>query len=932
MKWITRVFLFVLSCVLLISCFNTVKADNIDWDIADLDTLGMDNTLLTEMNQVIQEKGSRYSKINSVVIVRKGQLVFENYYNGYNREFLFELCSATKTFTSSLIGIAINKGYIEGVSEKVYKYYPEYSHYIKDPLFKELEIRDLLTMTDGLDWDEGRIPPVELNINPVRYAFSMSFVRKPGEGFNYNSLGPHVLSGVIRKATGMNVGQFADKFLFKPLKIEKKTWPTDPQGNSFGGSGLRLRARDMAKFGQLLLNKGNLNGEQIISPEWIDECIEIHSDGGEGEENYGYLTWLREVNGYNSFCARGYGGQFIYVLPDLDLVVVITSQLDDYNRHHREILDEYIVPAIKVERLTASSIERDIEERVNNLLTEMTLEEKIGQMTQAERSRISPRNVKEMKIGSVLSGGGSVPIPNNPKSWLKMYNNYQKAALDTRLGIPLIYGIDSVHGHNNLKGATIFPHNIGLGATRDPDLVKKMAEITALETAATGLDWSFTPCVAVARDIRWGRTYESFGEDPELQRLLTAAYIKGMQGPDNEMSGRYIVATAKHYIGDGGTSWETGDLDYYLDQGQTMISEEELREIHLPGYIEAIEAGVGSVMVSFSGFQGVKMHEHKYLITDVLKGELGFDGVVVSDWQGVEKLYSLSYYDKVVRAVNAGIDMFMEAYTWKEFIENLKKAVEAGDVSEERINDAVKRILTLKFRCGLFEAPYRDEELLPIELIGSEEHRAVAREAVRKSLVLLKNNNALLPLAKDSTIYIAGSCADNIGYQCGGWTITWQGKSGNITEGTTIKDGMEMALLPEGRITNDIDEADVAVIVVGERPYAEGVGDSSVLSLLTADIKELKKARDSGKPILVIMISGRPLLINNYIADWDAFVAAWLPGTEGQGVADVIFGDYNFTGKLPVTWPRYIVQLPINYGDEEYDPLFKYGVGLQMEL
>ncbi len=573
-----------------------------------------------------------------------------------------------------------------------------------------------------------------------------------------------------------------------------------------------------------------------------------------------------------------------------------------------------------------------IEERVNRLLAEMTLEEKIGQMTQADRSRITPGNVRDMKIGSVLSGGGSVPVPNTPESWRRMYNSYQAAALDTRLGIPLIYGIDSVHGHNNLNGATIFPHNIGLGAARDLELVEKVAEITALETAATGLDWSFSPCVAVVRDIRWGRTYESFGEDPELQRLLTAAYIRGMQGPHNEMGGRYVVATAKHYVGDGGTVWGSGASGFYLDQGMTLISEEELREIHMPGYLEAIEAGVGSIMVSFSGFQGVKMHEHKYLITDVLKGELAFDGVVVSDWQGVEKLPGHSYYDRLVRSVNAGIDMFMEAYTWRDFIANLKWAVEAGDVSEERIDDAVRRILTLKFRCGLFDEPYRDENLLPIELIGSEEHRAVAREAVRKSLVLLKNENNLLPLAKDSTIYIAGSCADNLGYQCGGWTISWQGGSGKITEGTTIKEGIEMALSDAGRITDNIDEADAAVIVVGERPYAEGVGDSSTLSLLTADRRELEKARDSGKPTLVIMVSGRPLMISDYIDNLDAFVAAWLPGTEGQGVADVVFGDYNFSGRLPVTWPRDVSQIPINYGDEKYDPLFEYGAGLEMEL
>ncbi|MFP4661239.1 MAG: glycoside hydrolase family 3 protein [Halanaerobiales bacterium] len=571
-----------------------------------------------------------------------------------------------------------------------------------------------------------------------------------------------------------------------------------------------------------------------------------------------------------------------------------------------------------------------VEERVDDLLLRMSLMEKIGQMTQADKARISPQYVQEENIGSVLSGGGSVPVPNNPESWADMYDQYQSAALDTRLGIPIIYGIDAVHGHNNLKGATIFPHNIGLGATRDPELVERVAEITALETAATGLDWNFAPCVAVVRDIRWGRTYESFGETPELQSLLTAAYVRGMQGPDNEMSGRYLVATAKHYIADGAAVWGTGGSNFMIDQGNADISEEELREIHLPGYQEAIDAGVGSVMISFSSFQGLNMHEHEYLITDLLKGELGFDGLVVSDWQGVDRLPGSTYYNKVVRSVNSGIDMFMAAYTWPAFIPNLQRAVQTGDISEERIDDAVRRILTLKFKIGLFEAPYADRELLEADLIGSPEHREVAREAVRKSMVLLKNDD-LLPLKKDMHLYVAGSSADNIGRQSGGWTITWQGLSGNITEGTSILEGIENAL-EEGKVVRDINQADAAVIIVGEKPYAEGVGDDADLQLSDADIEELEKVEDSGKPILVIMVSGRPMMISEYIQGWDAFVAAWLPGTEGQGVADVIFGDHNFTGKLPVTWPGNINQVPINHGDENYNPLFEYDFGLSMDL
>jgi beta-glucosidase len=513
-----------------------------------------------------------------------------------------------------------------------------------------------------------------------------------------------------------------------------------------------------------------------------------------------------------------------------------------------------------------------------------------------------------------------------------MYDNYQQAALNTRLGIPIIYGTDAVHGHNNLKGATIFPHNIGLGATRDPELIRRIGEITALETAATGVDWTFSPCVAVARDERWGRTYESFGETPELQRLLVGPYIKGLQGPNGEMKGRYIVATAKHYLGDGGTNWGTGDGGFWIDRGDVTVSEEELRAIHLPGYVEAIQAGVGSVMVSFNSFQGLKMHEHRYLITDVLKNELGFTGIVVSDWEGIKEIDTPDYYNKVVRAVNAGIDLFMEPNTWRNFITALKKAVLNGDVSEERIDDAVRRILRVKFQAGLFEAPFTDRSLMAQGVIGNQEHRAVAREAVRKSLVLLKNEHNLLPLAKEARIYIDGSNADDIGNQCGGWTITWQGASGRITTGTTIRAGIERAIKGRGRIVSNLNAADVAVVVVGEKPYAEGVGDNRKLTLAWQDLQVLEQVKAAGKPVVVLLVSGRPLMITDDLKDWDAVVVAWLPGTEGQGIADVLFGDYNFVGKLPITWPKSLDQLPINDGDEDYDPLFPYGYGLTMDL
>ncbi|WP_018247629.1 glycoside hydrolase family 3 protein [Orenia marismortui] len=588
----------------------------------------------------------------------------------------------------------------------------------------------------------------------------------------------------------------------------------------------------------------------------------------------------------------------------------------------------------------------NIEKRVDNLLSQMTLEEKIGQMVQADRQGVYSGDIKRYKLGSILSGGGSVPNPNTPKAWADMYDQFQKEALSTRLGIPIIYGIDAVHGHNNVKGATIFPHNIGLGATRDADLVEEVARVTAKEVAATGLDWTFAPTVAVSRDERWGRAYESFGESPKLQELLAGAYVRGLQGKSNSMSGENVVATAKHFIGDGGTEWGTGMSysmsDFFtvhtdvhkagIDRGDVSLDESTLREIHLPGYIKAIEENVGTVMASFNSWKGLKMHANKYLLTDLLKDELGFKGYVVSDWEALDEIKAPNYAKKVVKAINAGVDMVMEPNKWKQFIHYPKKAVEDGDISRSRIDDAVRRILTVKFKANLFEEPFANRKLLEEGSFGSVEHREVAREAVRKSLVLLKNKNNLLPLSKEANIYVSGSNSDNIGNQCGGWTIEWQGKSGDITEGTTIKEGIEKAVTGQGKVVEEIDNADIVVVVIGEQPYTEFKGDNGELKLGETDLSALQEARKSGKPVVAIMVSGRPLIVSKEIADWDSFVAAWLPGSEGQGVADVIFGDYNFTGKLPVSWPKAINQVPININDEDYDPLFEYGYGLEMNL
>ena len=586
----------------------------------------------------------------------------------------------------------------------------------------------------------------------------------------------------------------------------------------------------------------------------------------------------------------------------------------------QDLLDTQVIDIYK-------DVNASIEDRVEDLLSLMTLEEKIGQMTQVERMYITNGDIAEYVIGSVLSGGGSTPYNNTPEGWADMYDSFQKDALSTRLGIPIIYGVDAVHGHNNLFGATIFPHNIGLGATRDPELVKLIAQNTAIETAATGVDWTFGPCITVPQDERWGRTYEGFSEDPELVAELGKAAIEGYQGADLS-DDNTILACAKHFVGDGGT---VGGAD----RGNTICSEEYLREAYLYPYLSALEVPVGSIMVSFSSWNGVKMHSNLYLINDVLKEELGFEGFVVSDWAGINDIDGVSGISEmdIQEGINAGIDMVMVPDDYLGFINMLTELVNEGKVSEARIDDAVRRILTVKFELGLFENPYADRSY--IDTVGSEEHREIARKAVRESLVLLKNEGSLLPLSKDlDSIVVAGGRADDIGSQCGGWTITWQGAVGEITEGTSILEAIKNTVSNDTIVTYSADgsevpsDADVAIVVVGETPYAEFTGDDKDLLLSTQDIATINNVLDAGIPVAVILISGRTMIITSEIDKWDALVAAWLPGTEGQGVADVIFGDYAPTGKLSYTWPRSIEQLPINDTDGSKGSLFPFGFGL----
>jgi beta-glucosidase len=576
------------------------------------------------------------------------------------------------------------------------------------------------------------------------------------------------------------------------------------------------------------------------------------------------------------------------------------------------------------------------------LLAKMTLEEKVGQMVQAEQDQVGDgKDIETYFLGSLLSGGNSDPKTNSLRDWTDLYDRVQSHALKTRLKIPLLYGIDAVHGHNNVLGAVVFPHHIGLGATRDAALVEEVQRITAKEVRATGIHWVFAPCVTVARDERWGRTYESFSEDPALVAELGGAAVRGFQGADLKDPLR-VLACAKHYVGDGGTVYGTGTVKnddapgkrHPMDQGDTRLSEAELRRIHLPGYVTAIEAGVGSIMPSYSSWNGERLSGQKYLLTDVLKGELGFEGFLISDYNAIDALPG-DYRNQVKLSTNAGMDMFMVPSRFKELYGHLKDLAEKGEVPMSRIDDAVLRILRVKFAMGLFDAgrsPMADRALQAS--FGSAEHRAVARRAVRQSLVLLKNDKRALPLSKTAKrVHVAGKSADDIGSQCGGWTISWQGESGPVTTGGTTILAALRAAAGADRVTyakdgTGAEGADVAVVVVGETPYAEYKGDRDDLSLAKEDRDALANAKKAGVPVVLVVVSGRPLILGDALDMADAVVAAWLPGTEGQGVADVLFGDHKPTGKLPFSWPRSMDQLPVNVGDARYDPLFAYGFGL----
>ncbi len=575
--------------------------------------------------------------------------------------------------------------------------------------------------------------------------------------------------------------------------------------------------------------------------------------------------------------------------------------------------------------------ENQINKKVDEMIEMMNIDEKIGQMTQIDQRFLDTiTDISTYSIGSLLSGGGSHPQVNEPQAWLDMYNKYQSESLKSRLQIPLIYGIDAVHGHNNVYGATIFPQNIGLGATNNPDLIYKISEATSIEVAATGIDWTFAPCLSSPEDYRWGRTYEGFSSDPKRVEKLGEAAILGYQNAETN-SGKNIVACAKHFIGDGNTQFGTG-MRGLVDRGNTEMSVEELKLKLIPKYQAAVDANVQTVMASYNSWNGVKCHASKELLTEILKIEMGFKGFVISDWQGIDEIPG-DYKSDIITSINAGIDMVMvsgEAQPYKKFMRLLKESIKEGSITMERIDDAVKRILKVKLGNGLFDNPLVANNAL--STIGSDNHRKIARQAVRESVVLLKNRD-IIPISKElNKLVISGRGADNLGMQCGGWTIDWQGGQGDITVGTTILEGIKNSVSDQTKIIYskdalDIDDSngDLAIVVIGEDPYTEFFGDRNDLDLMDEDLTTIENLKNKGYKVVVLLISGRPMNISDHIENWDAFAAIWLPGTEGDGVSDILFGDFKSSGTLSYPWP---INTENGANAAKDDLLFNIGFGL----
>jgi beta-glucosidase len=591
-----------------------------------------------------------------------------------------------------------------------------------------------------------------------------------------------------------------------------------------------------------------------------------------------------------------------------------------------------------------------LEERITRLMSAMSLADKVGQVIQADTSTVTPDDVRRYRLGSILSGGNSAPMPGaddlaTAERWLAAADAYYLASVDTSggtPGIPILWAVDAVHGHNNIVGATLFPHNIALGATRNAELIRRIGEVTAREIRVTGQEWTFAPTLAVARDDRWGRTYESYSEDPEIVRAYAAAMVRGLQGDAGTpgfLDANHVIATAKHFLGDGGTADGR-------DQGDNRSTEAELRELHGAGYPPAIAAGVQSIMVSFSSWQGVKLHGHEGLLSGVLKGRMTFDGLLVGDWNAHEQVPGCSKVS-CARTLNAGLDVFMAPDSWRELHAQTLAQAQSGEIPVSRLDDAVRRVLRVKLRARVFENGRPSTRPLAgqYELLGASEHRAVARQAVRESLVLLKNSGKLLPLRADSSVLVAGDGADNISKQCGGWTLTWQGtgvSNAHFPHAESIYAGIRAAVSARGGTAQlNVEGAfterpDAAIVVFGENPYAEFEGDIATLEYSPGnkrDLELLRRLRAAGVPVVAVFLSGRPLWVNAEINAADAFVAAWWPGSEGGGIADVLFRradgaiDHDFKGKLSFSWPATPAQTAVNRGDGQ-TPLFAYGYGL----
>ena len=599
--------------------------------------------------------------------------------------------------------------------------------------------------------------------------------------------------------------------------------------------------------------------------------------------------------------------------------------------------------------IQTAALDPEIESQIDDIISKMTLEQKVGQVIQGDTNSLTPEDVKNYRLGSVLSGGNSAPGDKpytDAKSWLEAADAYYEASIDpegVEIAIPTIWGIDAVHGHTNLIGGVVFPHNVGLGAARDPKMIKRISEVTAKELNVSGHDWTFAPTLAVPQNDRWGRGYEGFSEDPKIVKSYGGVIVEGLQGivgTDEFMAPERVMSTAKHFLGDGGT--ENG-----VDQGDSRISEEELRELHLAGYETAVAAGAQSVMASFSSWQGQPMHGQKALMTDVLKGRMNFQGFIVGDWNGHALIPDCTATD-CPQALNAGLDMYMAPDSWKGLYESTLRHAKSGRIPMERLDDANRRILRAKIASGIFEKPKPSLRPLSgkIELLGSKEHRQLAREAVRKSLVLLKNNDQTLPLSKNINLHVVGAGADSIAKLSGGWTLSWQGRD-HVNEDFPNAETLLSALKREvegagGTVTYDptgVDVpagTDVVLAVFGEDPYAEFQGDVPNVDFVPNDFNTefLKRYQDAGHSVVSIFVSGRPLWTNPELNSSDAFVAAWLPGSEPAGITDLIFKSdqaYDFTGRLSFSWPKLATQVKLNPHHPGYDPLFKLGYGLSLK-